>query len=282
MPHFYNVLHRRHGKPRDGMTRREMLQATLAASAGLLVSNIVAVRPEQAGQAHRRHRRRLQRAWPPRTSSSAAGYDVTVLEARNRVGGRVITFTDFVPGKHVEGGGELIGSNHPTWVAYADKFKLAFLDVTEERSRVPDRARRQAPARAKSPRSCGRRWTPTVNAMNADAAKVHRRVSAVDDAATPSRSTSERWPSGLRGCRRLAAVQGGHRRADERRQRRARRVAELSRQPRHGEGRRPREVLERQRGVSLRGRQSVARDAPARRPSGPTRVCSGRPSGAST
>ncbi len=57
---------------------------------------------------------------------------MTVLEARNRVGGRVITFRDFVPGKHVEGGGELVGSNHPTWVAYADRFKLTFLDVTEE------------------------------------------------------------------------------------------------------------------------------------------------------
>ena len=38
-----------------------------------------------------------------------AGYDVTVVEARNRVGGRVISFSDIVPGKNVEGGGELIG-----------------------------------------------------------------------------------------------------------------------------------------------------------------------------
>jgi monoamine oxidase len=63
---------------------------------------------------------------------SRAGYEVTVVEARNRVGGRVISFSDLVPGKNVEGGGELIGSNHPAWVAYAKQFKLEFLDVGEE------------------------------------------------------------------------------------------------------------------------------------------------------
>src|ERR1700720_1735145 len=41
------------------------------------------------------------------------GYAVTILEARDRVGGRVWTLDDVVPGKQVEGGGELIGSNHP-------------------------------------------------------------------------------------------------------------------------------------------------------------------------
>ena len=60
---------------------------------------------------------------------SRAGYEVTVVEARNRIGGRVITFSDLVPGKNVEGGGELIGSNHPAWVAYAKQFELQFLDV---------------------------------------------------------------------------------------------------------------------------------------------------------
>src|SRR5687767_15935408 len=63
---------------------------------------------------------------------SRAGYEVTVVEARNRVGGRVISFSDLVPGKVVEGGGELIGSNHPAWVGYAKQFKLTFTDVTEE------------------------------------------------------------------------------------------------------------------------------------------------------
>jgi monoamine oxidase len=62
----------------------------------------------------------------------AAGYDVTVVEARNRPGGRVLSFHDMAGGKTVEGGGELIGSNHPMWMAYAERFKLEMLDVTED------------------------------------------------------------------------------------------------------------------------------------------------------
>ncbi|MDQ3471497.1 MAG: FAD-dependent oxidoreductase, partial [Pseudomonadota bacterium] len=68
---------------------------------------------------------------------SRAGYEVTVVEARNRVGGRVISFSDLVPGKVVEGGGELIGSNHPTWMGYGKQFKLEFLDITEEDLEFP-------------------------------------------------------------------------------------------------------------------------------------------------
>ena len=64
-------------------------------------------------------------------------YDVTVVEARNRIGGRVISFSDLVPGKNVEGGGELIGSNHPAWLAYAKQFSLQFLDVSEEDLEAP-------------------------------------------------------------------------------------------------------------------------------------------------
>jgi monoamine oxidase len=68
---------------------------------------------------------------------SRVGYDVTVVEARNRVGGRVISFGDLVPGKNVEGGGELIGSNHPAWIGYAKQFGLKFLDATEEDLEAP-------------------------------------------------------------------------------------------------------------------------------------------------
>jgi len=67
----------------------------------------------------------------------AAGYDVTVLESRDRVGGRVLSFGDMAPGRIAEGGAELIGSNHPTWVAYADKFGLEWLDVSEYDDQYP-------------------------------------------------------------------------------------------------------------------------------------------------
>lgn len=66
----------------------------------------------------------------------SAGYQVTVLEARDRIGGRVLTFNDMIKGKNIEGGAELIGSNHPTWAAYAQKFGLKFLDVSEEEDLV--------------------------------------------------------------------------------------------------------------------------------------------------
>ncbi len=112
--------------------RRRFLQQTLAVGASLLLSN---------GPA---------RAWAPGNTRrvivvgggfaglacahelKSAGYKVTVLEARNRLGGRVLSFKDLVEGKNVEGGAELIGSNHPTWVAYKEKFGLEFIDVTEE------------------------------------------------------------------------------------------------------------------------------------------------------
>ena len=52
------------------------------------------------------------------------GYDVTILEARNRVGGRIHTDHNFVNGQHAEGGGELLDHVrlHPLMWNYADKF----------------------------------------------------------------------------------------------------------------------------------------------------------------
>ncbi len=152
------------------MTRREMLQATLAASAGLLLSDSVAFGQNKPGK-----RILVIGAGFSGLATAhelrSAGYDVTVLEARNRVGGRVVTFTDLVPGKHVEGGGELIGSNHPTWVSYAEKFKLSFLDVTEEDLEFPIVLGGKRLTGDESEKL----WEEidaTVNAMNADAAKV--------------------------------------------------------------------------------------------------------------
>ncbi len=63
---------------------------------------------------------------------AAAGFDVSVIEARNRVSGRVLSTSDFVKGKNIELGGELIGSNHHAWLHYASMFGLEFIDVTED------------------------------------------------------------------------------------------------------------------------------------------------------
>jgi len=59
------------------------------------------------------------------------GFDVQVLEPRDRVGGRVLTFRDWIPGKLVEGGAELIGSNHPMWLRYAMRFGLGYREMTD-------------------------------------------------------------------------------------------------------------------------------------------------------
>jgi monoamine oxidase len=67
----------------------------------------------------------------------SVGYETKVLEARNRVGGRVHSLKELIPGKNVEGGGELLGSNHPEVLAYAAKFGFEFLDVTESRDPSP-------------------------------------------------------------------------------------------------------------------------------------------------
>ena len=132
---LYAQLHRRYGKP-DGITRREMIQRSLAAAGVLLISDSMMFGAQRTGA-------RVVVIGGGFSGLAAAyeltkaGYDVTVVEARNRVGGRVISFSDLVPGKNVEGGGELIGSNHPAWVGYAKQFKLEFLNVGEEDAEFP-------------------------------------------------------------------------------------------------------------------------------------------------
>lgn len=139
---LYRDLNRRFAPATDPITRREMLAASIAAGTALMLS----------GSALGRY---LQQSKPAMGSKrvvvigagfaglacayemKSIGYDVTVIESRDRVGGRVLSFNDamknaFVPGRNVEGGAELIGSNHPLWVAYAEKFGLEWLEIAEK------------------------------------------------------------------------------------------------------------------------------------------------------
>lgn len=131
-------LGRRHGALESTpVTRRTALKATLASAAGLLLSGS----PLDAAPTWGPSRRSAKRVVVVGAGFAglacahelaAAGFDVTVVEARNRIGGRVLTFGDWIPDRTVEGGAELIGSNHPAWVSYAEKFGLEFLDLTED------------------------------------------------------------------------------------------------------------------------------------------------------
>ena len=127
---LFAVLRGRFGQPVDAPTRREFLRVSLATGGALLLSgpgalaapgkpvgkSVVVIGAGFGG---------LAAAY----ELVAAGYKVTVVEARDRVGGRVLSFDRFVPGRYVEGGGELIGSNHPLWLAYAKKFGLDLVEI---------------------------------------------------------------------------------------------------------------------------------------------------------
>lgn len=59
----------------------------------------------------------------------AAGLDPHIFEARDRVGGRVLSIHG--ERQHHEAGAELIGTNHPRWLALADLLGLTLRELTE-------------------------------------------------------------------------------------------------------------------------------------------------------
>ena len=64
---------------------------------------------------------------------SQLGYQVTVIEGRDRIGGRVFTLKKpFVDGQYVELGGELVGDGYKRLLGYANKFNVAFEEVPSE------------------------------------------------------------------------------------------------------------------------------------------------------
>jgi len=102
-----------------------------------------------------------------------AGARVTVLEARNRVGGRVLSLKDFIEGRVVEGGAELIGSNHPTWMTYAQHFGLEFRDVSEPESDKTPIVLNDVTYSGPDLKALWERIDDALSLLNADARKVN-------------------------------------------------------------------------------------------------------------
>ncbi|RPI82150.1 MAG: FAD-dependent oxidoreductase, partial [Planctomycetaceae bacterium] len=127
---IFRQLERRFGE-QNGCSRRDLLRGALAAASALVLDRSASARISAdaptvlvlgAGFAGLSAALELQRA----------GCNVTVVEARRRLGGRVRTISNLVPGKTVEAGGELIGLNQPAWLGYAKRYQLELAELPED------------------------------------------------------------------------------------------------------------------------------------------------------
>jgi len=120
------------------LSRRELMKTGLATAAGLLLSASDSRARQQQGQG-----RKVIVVGAGFAGLACAfelvsvGCDVTVLEARDRVGGRVHSLSDLVPGKFAEAGGEFLGENHPTVISYAARFRLELFGIPHHSAKVP-------------------------------------------------------------------------------------------------------------------------------------------------
>jgi monoamine oxidase len=193
-------LARRYDPP-SAFERRQFLKLTLAASAGLLLSGSDAL-TETPGR-----RCGTQRVIIIGGGLSGlacayelmhAGCDVTLLEARHRIGGRVLSLPNLLRGKSVEAGGEFIGRNHPTWLAYARRFGLELFEVDEDApldEPVILGGQRLGPQAAKAlfeeMKIATQRMTADAVEVNADAPWTSPRAAELD------RLTAARWLQAL-------------------------------------------------------------------------------------
>lgn len=120
------------------VSRREALRAIIAGSAATVAAGCTYCPAARPSPARRRPSGRTVvigagfAGLACAHELTRAGFDVVVLEARARVGGRVLSFDDLLPGRVCEGGGELIGLNHPHWIAYAERFGLTLEPIPED------------------------------------------------------------------------------------------------------------------------------------------------------
>lgn len=128
---------------RAEVSRREAIRASVVAAAALGILGPGAALARAAGRTQRRRVIVIGAGFAGLACAERLhgfGHDVRVLEASPRVGGRVLTFqnaTALAPNRITEGGGELIGSNHPAWLGLAKRFGLTMRDVTEEEGDTP-------------------------------------------------------------------------------------------------------------------------------------------------
>lgn len=169
---LFQLLEHRFG-PRDGgLTRREILKASAAAGAGLLLSNSLGFAATRAAG------KRvvvigggfggMSAAW----ELHQAGYDVTLVEARDRFGGRVRTLDRFIKDKTVEAGGEFVGANHPTWAAYAHQLGIKFREVVYDKDAEAPIMLAGERLNAGAARRLWQEMREALAMINADAAKV--------------------------------------------------------------------------------------------------------------
>jgi monoamine oxidase len=200
---LYLRLARRYGHAElSPASRRDVLKATLAGAAGLLLSGPAFSFMQSSSRPAAGAKRVVVigagfGGLACAHELKAAGYDVTVVEARSRVGGRVLSFSDFVAGKNVEGGAELIGSNHPAWVSYASKFGLEFLDVSEEEGTAPI----YLDGKLLEEEACNQLWESLEAAtasMTADAAPIDPEAAwTAPNAAELDKRSVRQWIDGL-------------------------------------------------------------------------------------
>ncbi|MCP3447668.1 NAD(P)/FAD-dependent oxidoreductase [Bradyrhizobium sp. CCGUVB14] len=124
MRSIFARLNRRYGRKFIGFDRQKLVSSTLANAMVVTAATPPRDMPRPA-RAARRPRVTIVGAG---LGGLMAGYtlahccDVTIFEARERVGGRV--WSKNKSSGVVEAGGELIGYNHPLWLALARQFRL--------------------------------------------------------------------------------------------------------------------------------------------------------------